>query len=74
MWDVFIKLIDANTLGGWVRSLAATILGMLAAGGWGAFLTPDTQTLLAGVASTVAVGIWSAIAKAVTPTPTLPKT
>jgi hypothetical protein len=65
-----VKMVNADVLGGWVRAAVAAILG--AASGWfgGAllpFLTPEFQAAVGLVVATVAVGIWSWIAKKYTP-------
>lgn len=60
------KLIDAGTLGGWVRAGVASLL-TIAIAHWaplGSILTPETQTAIGVAISSVAVGIWSHIAKA----------
>ncbi len=61
------KLIDAGTLGGWVRAGVASVLG-IAIAKWPALsgiLDPATQTALGAAAAGIVVGLWSHIAKKV---------
>lgn len=59
------KLLDANTLGGWVRAGVAAGFGVLVAKSSfvAAILTPEMQDMAAVLASGIVVGVWSQIAK-----------
>lgn len=59
------KLIDADKLGGWVRSfVAAAIASFVAKNPWLAgYLDPVTQASIAAAVSGVLVGIWSQLTK-----------
>lgn len=62
----FTKLIDAGTLGGWVRAGLAALFGVIIAK-WpliGSIVGPDLQDAAGVLASGIVVGIWSQIAKA----------
>lgn len=61
------KLIDAGTLGGWVRAGVASLLGVAIAKfpGLSGVLDPATQTAIGVAASGLIVGIWSHWAKKV---------
>lgn len=63
--NFIVKLLDANTLGGWVRAGVSAGLGLLIAKSstLAAVLDPTTQTSIAALASTLVVGFWSQIAK-----------
>lgn len=70
MWEVLVKLIDADKLGGWVRAGVAAILG--AASGWfggklAPFLTSEMQASLGVVVTTIVVGFWSHLTKTLKP-------
>lgn len=69
MLEFLKSLIDADKLGGWVRALVASGLGLIAAkyAVLGTFLTPTVREAVAVLAVTAVVGIWSQIAKAVAP-------
>lgn len=66
----FLKMfVDSSKLGGWVRAGVASGLG-LAIAKWpvlSGYLDPATQNALGVAASGIAVGIWSHLAKTVTP-------
>ena len=63
---ILANLLDANTLGGWVRTGVAAALGLLIAhnSSLATIFTPEVQTSLGAVAATIVVGVWSTIAKA----------
>lgn len=67
MFNILIKLIDANMLAGWVRAAVTAVFTTVAVGGWEKVLTPDVQTAVSVIAVTVVVGIWQTIAKAIAP-------
>lgn len=53
--------IDSGKVGGWVRAGVASVLPLLIAKYplAGVILDPATQTMVATLASTIAVGLWS---------------
>lgn len=62
---IFVKLIDAGQLGGWVRAAVGALLTVLIAK-WpllSSVLDPATQAAIGVAVSGLAVGIWSHIAK-----------
>lgn len=63
--DWIIKLIDGNTVGGWVRAGVSSGLGLMVAKSTtlAAIFTSEVQTSLAVAASTIVIGLWSHIAK-----------
>lgn len=66
MMEIFVSLVNADKLGGWVRAGVASLFGYLAAKTGGAlvpFLTPEMQAAVGVVASTIAVGAWQHIVK-----------
>lgn len=68
MLKAFVALVDANQLGGWVRAAVASAFG--AGGGYlvgplAGFSDPSAQVAVGIVVSTLAVGIWSHVAKKV---------
>lgn len=71
MWDFITKLIDANALGGWVRAGVGALFAAVLAKStlMASIFTPELQSAAAVLVSGVVVGIWSHIAKVVTPPP-----
>ena len=70
IWTIFVRLIDADKLGGWTRAGVAALLALLLAK-WpalAAIVTPDMQAAVAVAISGFVVGIWSQIAKSMTVT------
>lgn len=59
------KLIDADKLGGWVRSFVASILATVVAKNpvLSAYLDPVTQASIAAAVAGVVVGAWSQLTK-----------
>lgn len=65
IWQIIVKLVDTNKIGGWTRALVAALLTMLLAQ-WpplAAIVTPDLQAAIAIAISSAIVGVWSQIAK-----------
>jgi hypothetical protein len=60
-WSVLAGLVNSSKLGGWVRAGAAAGLVWAVShySPLGDILTPSVQTDIAGLAGTIAVGIWS---------------
>lgn len=65
MLNILIKMVDADMVAGWVRAFVATVFGAVAVGGWEKILTPDLKSAVTVIAVTIAVGVWSTIAKAI---------
>jgi hypothetical protein len=68
MMTIVVKLVDTDKLAGWVRAGVAALFGAAASWFGGElvpFLTPDMQTAVGVVLSTIVVGVWSHIAKSV---------
>ena len=66
MIDIFVKLINADQVGGWVRAAVAAFFGAnagLMVGPLVGFADPTAQTAVGLVVSTIAVGLWSTVAK-----------
>lgn len=65
MWDLIVKLVDAEKLGGWVRAGVAGLLALLLAKNatLAAIFSPEVQLAIAGAVATIVVGIWSQVAK-----------
>jgi hypothetical protein len=66
---VLVALVDSGQLAGWVRALIASLFGLAAPYlvGWLAgFSDPNVQGAVGIVLSTLIVGAWSSIAKALT--------
>lgn len=65
--DFITKLIDANTIGGWVRAGVAAGLGVLIAKSpfVASIVTPELQDAIAVAVVGIVVGVWSQIAKKV---------
>lgn len=65
MWDVLAKLVNADTLGGWVRAFVASVLATAVVKYpiLTDFLDPQAQLALGVVLSSVVVGVWSTVAK-----------
>lgn len=63
--EILVKLIDANKIGGWVRAGVAAGFVYLAHRytPLAAYLTPANEAAVDTLAVTVAVGVWSQIAK-----------
>lgn len=59
------KLVDTSVLGGYVRALMASILATVVAKNptLSSVLDPTLQAAIATAASTLAVGVWSHVAK-----------
>jgi hypothetical protein len=68
MIDILIKLVNAEQIGGWVRAAVAAFFGAnagLFVGPLVGFADPAAQTAAGVVLATLAVGVWSTVAKKV---------
>lgn len=60
-----LKFVDAGKLGGWVRGVVASLL-VVAIARWPAlssFLSPEAQTAIGVIVSSLVIGLWSHLAK-----------
>ena len=70
LWNLFVKLVDADKLGGWTRAFVASLIALVIAK-WPALstiLTPDIQAAVAVAVSGFVVGIWSQLVKSISDT------
>ncbi len=65
MLAIIYQLIGPDKVGGWARSAVGALLLLVIVKwpGLGAILNPDTQTAIAGLVATIAVGLWSQLSK-----------